>query len=305
MQSRATPNSRKKPHCRSCGSPMEGHKKSECPGYTDGEKSGEKLLLQTTTQLTINTESSARLSKSPVSTPSPKSKSKSKSATESASSSAIQTPDRSADSSSLRFGDSAILANPDSDQKPDLPTTPKARTRSSPPQKLFKYSVSPSLPSPGLALHDISDSDSEADERTAGIRKDNRKPVPVASIYAASESLSATDILEGCKYSSGEYHTGTFYTPVPVHHTTPTSFESSSTLKPKRSSKPTYKYKEWLIVGEDAELVRRVVGDSKPPGSFVRAGDEIVEGPRMVTTQQLIFASVVGGLVVWYLLSLL
>ncbi|KIK64702.1 hypothetical protein GYMLUDRAFT_39678 [Collybiopsis luxurians FD-317 M1] len=35
MQSRGMPNTRRKPHCRSCGSPMEGYRKSERPAYME------------------------------------------------------------------------------------------------------------------------------------------------------------------------------------------------------------------------------------------------------------------------------
>ncbi|KIK64710.1 hypothetical protein GYMLUDRAFT_39679 [Collybiopsis luxurians FD-317 M1] len=295
MQSRATPNSRKKPHCKSCGSPMEGHRKSECPAYM--EKGEDTNGLEPDTFLKTPTR--------PPHAPLKSSRSSSKSHPDASSSSSTTKQDI---DSSLLFQESelgsVILVDPTSqesiDRKPTIVATPKTHKHELPPESLELK--------PNLALstkREQSDDDSD-DSDALNLSQGIPKPMPVASIYATSD-VSPTDIQRACEQSKGKYHAGVFYTPIPVDTASEVTGKSASHSKSDKSkSTPKYKYKEWIIVGEDAELVKRVTTSSKPPGAFRRMGDdEVVEGPRMVTVPQLMFASFVGGFVVWYLLSVI
>lgn len=121
-------------------------------------------------------------------------------------------------------------------------------------------------------------------------------PIPMASIYASSD-VSLSEIQQAC---DGKYHAGVFYTPNATRNK-----EMDGTKDKGENKGAQGKYNEWVIVGQDAELVRRVVRGDKPPGAFITATAEVVEGPRMVTIPQLVFAGCVAGLAVWYMLSVM
>ncbi|KAF9067695.1 hypothetical protein BDP27DRAFT_1448972 [Rhodocollybia butyracea] len=105
-------------------------------------------------------------------------------------------------------------------------------------------------------------------------------PVPAASIYPTSE-VSHSAIRRACDDSGGKYHTGVFYAPAAISDDT------------KNSGKMMHGYKEWAIVGEDENLVKRVVRgeNNKPPGAF-SFGIDLVESPRMATFTQMVFLGI-------------
>ncbi|KAJ3756424.1 hypothetical protein EV360DRAFT_72010, partial [Lentinula raphanica] len=112
-------------------------------------------------------------------------------------------------------------------------------------------------------------------------------------------------ILQNVNTGGKACHTSTFYTPIPVLHTN------------------SYAYKEWLVIGhgsgEDSDteadaLIRHIarLGESQSvlrgrvPASFAVGNKlEIIEGPRMVTMPQLLFASSVTVVLCIYVLLML
>ncbi|KAE9407185.1 hypothetical protein BT96DRAFT_914794 [Gymnopus androsaceus JB14] len=130
-----------------------------------------------------------------------------------------------------------------------------------------------------------------------GQERDFDFPIPMASIYAAAD-VSPSEIQRTCEDSKGKYHSGIFYTPT----TRQNKGENEHSLN---------KYKGWVIVGQDANVVRQVVRGGGVPGAFVttvmRNGmevvGEIVEGPRMVTVLHLVFLAFITVVVTLYWLS--
>ncbi|KAJ3719288.1 hypothetical protein C8R42DRAFT_673327 [Lentinula raphanica] len=302
---------RKKPHCRRCGDPREGHRKSECAGTvasgfqenlddpsspgtltsSDDEpkrKSPSRASYMTAkkrtrrTSLNLPTSTTANGDESPVFQPS----------TSTSKQETVHEPET-----------DYYSAPCDSDGDVDLDVGQLTSTNQN--SLLDDLDFKPNL--------DTSDVKSSLEVQTGGllansIIDDNGKvrlPLPKAFIYASSDfpelNETGTTICDRTLQNirGKGYHTSTFYTPFPVPNTN------------------MYAYREWFVVGqgEDSDtLIEHIarLGESQSAlrgrvsGSFVVGNElEIVEGPRMVTMPQLLFASSATVMLCIYILSML
>ncbi|KAJ3998314.1 hypothetical protein F5050DRAFT_1253404 [Lentinula boryana] len=301
MQSAPTyssPAGRKKPHCRKCGLPMKGHRKSECYGATerfesvfpdgkglagsDGEKKDLICFKQSSSSPSRVTRASSRVGQnlptsdkgeSPVVQP------------------IIGAPSKG--QTNLKLKSKQFSASRDGDVG-DKTVINQEDTSS-----FFDQEEKPvSTPS------DIESSSNAKARRSSAIVDTDEEvelPSPKAFIYASSDFLELGEagtavrdrILKNDEGKS--YHAGVFYTPTPVPNS------------------QSYAYKEWVVVGrgEGAEaLVKHVIrlADSqsvlrnRAPGSFIVGNElEIVEGPRVLTIPQLLFGTCVAVLLFMYI----
>ena len=103
-------------------------------------------------------------------------------------------------------------------------------------------------------------------------------------------------------------HTGVVHTPRKVAASTKQQQQQQQQPASQRKSKRGIQREHswWLVVGRKAGVVTQVVDSQQRemPGTIGEVS-EMMEGPRMTTFPQLILASVIGGAVVVYGLSLL
>ncbi|KAJ3812006.1 hypothetical protein F5876DRAFT_64352 [Lentinula aff. lateritia] len=314
MQSTAatpSPTGRKKPHCRTCGLPMEGHRRGECEDSTEPSGSGSQNDSDDNADLTpagSNGEVKDTTSlKTPRSSPFRVTRASYKAAQN-------QNDDQ-----------FAVGCDRDPVIRPPTDTPPKQKTKTITNLKSKRLSTSRNDDG-GLipVITDQEDSSSfdgqeqkplltavetnpkaETSTDSALKHEEDALPSPNAVIYASSDFLKLGEagaalrdrlrLLENTEGKEG--HVGIFYTPTPVR------------------DRKSYAYKEWIVVGrgEGSEaLVKHIVrlADSqsvlrnRAPGTFVVGGElEVVEGPRIVTIPQLVFGSFVAVVLLMYVLS--
>ncbi|KAJ3820998.1 hypothetical protein F5880DRAFT_1584909 [Lentinula raphanica] len=307
----SSPTGRKKPHCRKCGSPREGHRKSVCVGTV---ASGSQENLDDTSSsgnLTSSDDEPKRKSPSRASYMTAKKRTRRTSLNLPTTANGDETPVFQPSTSTSK--QEPLVHEPetdyysapcDSDGDVDLDVGQLIVTSTNRNSLLDDSDITPN-PS------DTSDVKSSLEAQTGGllaksIIDDNGKvrlPLPKAFIYASSDfpELNETGtiirdrILQNIRGKG--YHTSTFYTPVPVPNTNMCA------------------YREWFVVGqgEDSDaLIKHIarLGKSQSvlrgrvPGSFAVDNElEIVKGPRMVTMPQLLFAS--SAMLCIYILSML
>ncbi|KAJ3936066.1 MAG: hypothetical protein NXY57DRAFT_987054 [Lentinula lateritia] len=308
----SSPTGRKKPHCRTCGLPMEGHRRGECEGSTEPSESGSQNDSDDNDDLTRAVSNGevkdTTYPKIPRSSPFRVTRASYKAA-------------QSQNDDQFAVGDDR-----DPVIRPPTDTPPKQKTKTITNLKSKRLSTSRNddgglVP---VVLTDQEDSSSfdgqeqkplftavetnpKAETSTVSALKheEDALPSPNAVIYASSDFLELGEAGAALRdrlfqnTEGEEGHVGMFYTPTPVR------------------DKKSYAYKEWIVVGrgEDSEaLVKHIVrlADSqsvlrnRAPGTFVVGGElEVVEGPRIVTIPQLVFGSFVAVVLLMYVLSTL
>ncbi|KAJ3788886.1 hypothetical protein GGU10DRAFT_384574 [Lentinula aff. detonsa] len=311
MQSAPTnssPAGRKKPHCRKCGLPMEGHRKGECDGATERFESGSPDDSDCEGLAGSDGEKKDLICSKRQSSPSPSRFTRAsfsvgrnqKPPTSDKGESPVIQPITGAPSkgkTNLKVKSKRFSASRDGDVSGETVLNEKDTS------SFFDQEEKPVF-----TPSDIEPSSNAKARRSSAIAEIDEEvelPSPKAFIYASSDFLELGEagtavrdrILKNDEGKS--YHAGVFYTPTPLPNS------------------ESYAYKEWVVVGrgEGAEaLVKHVVRladsqsvlRSRAPGSFIVGNElEIVEGPRMVTIPQLLFGSCVAVVLFMYILSAL
>ncbi|KAJ3884996.1 hypothetical protein GG344DRAFT_83241 [Lentinula edodes] len=313
MQSTAatpSPTGRKKPHCRTCGLPMEGHRRGECEGSTEPSESGSQNDSDDNDNLTrAGSDGEVKdttYPKIPRSSPFRVTRA------------SYKTAQNQNDDQFAVGGDCDPVIRPPTDTPPKQKTkTPNPKPKRPPIPRNDDGGLTPAAPTDQedpssfdgqeqKPLFTAVETHPKAETSTVSAVKHEEEalPSPNAVIYASSDFLELGEagaalrdrLLENTE--GKERHVGVFYTPTPVR------------------DRKSYAYKEWIVVGGEGSeaLVKHIVrlADSqsvlrnRAPGTFVVGGElEVVEGPRIVTIPQLVFGSFVAVVLLMYVLSTL